>query len=175
MKSKQRTTEAVIGSAPLLFAYGKNRFSHDVTDIEVYEDDECILDCGYTNYVGTCFQNCSSISSCTGFIGYTYEFYSYFDCVLFCIKWTYYMYAEVNEITSKYGVVYVNHNSYFNDENCAVDIDYQHFPNGTVEVTGPDTTLFRPNEKIMCGSGLYILKKIRVGNFFFFFKLFSPA
>ena len=35
--SRQRTTKALIcagWSAPLLFAYGKNRFSHDVTRIK---------------------------------------------------------------------------------------------------------------------------------------------
>ena len=28
--SKQRTTKVLVRSAPLLFAYGKNMFSHDV-------------------------------------------------------------------------------------------------------------------------------------------------
>ena len=34
--SKQRTTKALIRSAPLLFAYGINRFSHDVAYIVIF-------------------------------------------------------------------------------------------------------------------------------------------
>lgn len=90
--------------------------------MEVYEDDECVLDIGYTGNISTCFQNCSSIGSCTGFaLGYTVESKNYFICILFsCTNLTYYLYRDYDDEGSFY--------SYFKDENYTVDIDYQCYP-----------------------------------------------
>ena len=88
--------------------------------LEVFEDDECVLDDGYTSDISTCFQNCSSIGSCTGFVsfGYTYGSENYFFCTLLsCTNLTYYMYLDY--------VPGARYYSYFKDENCAVGESYQ--------------------------------------------------
>ena len=82
---------------------------------EIY-DDNCALDNGYTSDISTCFQNCSSIGSCTGFVSLRYE--SNFICVLLsCTNLTYYQYP--------YYPYYINvtvpgYYTYFKDENCTV-------------------------------------------------------